>query len=73
MSHYSDNTSLVTTTISKTPFLIEDILFQNSNNIKSNQKFFSASDSNTVGKHIETKEIKHRNEEEYGKVSQNDR
>lgn len=72
MSHYSDNTSLVTTTISKTPFLIEDILFQNSNNIKSNQKFFSASDNNTE-KNIESKELKHRNEEEYGKVSQNDR
>lgn len=72
MSHYSDNTSLVTTTISKTPFLIEDILFQNSNNIKSNQKFFSASDNN-IEKKIETKELKHRNEEEYGKVSQNDR
>lgn len=72
MSHYSDNTSLVTTNISKTPFLIEDILFQNSNNIKSNQKFFSASDNN-VDKNIESKELKHRNEEEYGKVSQNDR
>lgn len=72
MSHYSDNTSLVTTTISKTPFLIEDILFQNSNNIKSNQKFFSASDNN-VDKNIENKELKHRNEEEYGKVSQNER
>lgn len=72
MSHYSDNTSVVTTTISKTPFLIEDILFQNSNNIKSNQKFFSGND-NTVDKNIERKELKHRNEEDYGKVSQNDR
>lgn len=72
MSHYSDNTSVVTTTISKTPFLIEDILFQNSNNIKSNKKFFSGSDNN-VDKNIERKDLKQRNEEDYGKVSQNDR
>lgn len=71
MSHYSDNTSLVTTTVSKTPFLIEDILFQNSNNIKSNQRLFSGSDNN-VDKIIDSNELKHRNQEEW-KISQSDR